>query len=357
MAVVTLVRSFVRRSAVLIVLALALGWAVAGAADGGPQFSLRPTQADPNIPATKSYFIFNAAPGKDVRNAVLVRNSGTTTGTAHLYAVDGKTGQTSGAVYPSEGSSPHDVGAWIHLDRSTITLKPGEQQAVAFTVTIPPSADVGQHLGGIVAEDSDVRRPDHKQGLQINVVLRAVIAVQVNLPGTPVYNVTVGDITASGSSNHQTLVIHMRNAGNQMVKPKGRLTVVDSEGHEVQSLPLTLDTFVPQTAIEYPVFVRGQALGAGKYRATVELSYGTSDHLTTTVPFTITKSQVSQVFGSQPPVAPPASLSDRQRSAETTGWWSQWWPVVAGGVGAVVIIGLAAGGIWYRRRGSRPGTL
>ena len=89
---------------------------------------------------------------------IRVVNTGGRTGTAYLYAVDATTGQTSGAVYLSRQSPKRDVGAWIRLSQSNVTLAPGKNAVVDYTIRIPATVRPGDHLGGIVAENSQVQQ-------------------------------------------------------------------------------------------------------------------------------------------------------------------------------------------------------
>src|SRR5437764_8550016 len=91
----------------------------------GPQdasFALKPLKYDPALTATKSYFILATRRGAVIKDQIRVVNSGGKKGTAYLYPVDATTGQTSGAVYLSRQSARTDVGAWITLSRSRVTL-------------------------------------------------------------------------------------------------------------------------------------------------------------------------------------------------------------------------------------------
>ena len=69
---------------------------------------------------------------------------------------------------------------------------------------------------------------------------------------------------------------------------------------------LNLNTILPDSAINYPVNVERQALGSGTYHATVELHYGQGGTTTQEQDFTITDSQVAQVFQSTAPLAAPS---------------------------------------------------
>jgi hypothetical protein len=292
------------------------------ASTAGPAFGLRPVHYDPQRPATQSYFVYDAALGQTLTDAVLVRNSGTAAGTVRLYAVDATTGATSGVVYLTGDAPRQDVGAWIQLDQAELTLGPGEERQVPFTVTVPPAARAGQHLGALVAEDTAAPPGALGGAVHATIQTRAVTAVQVTLPGDVVEAMAVTGITPGGMAGTQQLLVGLRNDGTTLVKPTGTLTVTDGTGREVQRLPLTLDTFLPHTAIPYPMAVARQALGAGTYHATLDLTYGTSGATHYQGAFTVTPAQVAQVFPPQTSVAPlaPPSAAPTAPAGSPTAW-------------------------------------
>lgn len=286
------------------------GASLAHANGGAPQFGLQPVLYDPADPLTKSYFIFDSKPGIVLKSQVRVINSGTATGSVSLYPVDATTGQTSGAVYLNHDDPRKDVGSWMTLGAQQLTLAPGKSQVVSFQVTIPRSVRQGQHLGGIVAENlgqSDKTpspKPTQNTTFRINIKNLTIIAVQINLPGTPVEQLAATGVRAGGQGGYQQLFVGLSNTGTVMIKPYGSLHVADAQGHEVENLSLKLDTFLPQTAINYPVTITGPALGVGDYQATVDLTYGHNQALHYTTKFSIVQQQVTQVFGSNKTQAP-----------------------------------------------------
>ncbi len=122
-------------------------------AAGGANITLQPATSDPANPLTRAYFILNGKPGTALQSSVIVTNNGTATGTVNLYAVDAGTGQNSGIIYLPQDAPRNDVGAWLHLSRSQLTLAAGQSEQVAFQVVIPGKVRAGQHVGGIVAEN------------------------------------------------------------------------------------------------------------------------------------------------------------------------------------------------------------
>lgn len=106
-------------------------------------------------------------------------------------------------------------------------------------------------------------------------------------------------VQASGEGGYQRLLVGLSNTGNVMLKPYGTLQVSNTEGQTVGNFTLKLDTFLPQTNIDYPVAITGTALGAGEYQAILNLKYGQGQLLHYSTKFTISQQQVTQVFGSR----------------------------------------------------------
>lgn len=289
------------------VLAAIYGSPVSHAADGVASFTLNPVMSDPSNPVTRSYFVLNASPGASLQNEVRVTNSGTATGTVRLYAVDAATAQTSGVVYLNQQDKRQDVGHWITLSKQQLTLASGQSQIVPFQVNIPSMARHGQHVGGIVAENTSQVEVVSGNTLQVTVRRRTVVAVQVNLDlqTGSVEQLIATDIQVGGINRYQTLLIRLSNAGTIMLKPHGTLEVFDSQGHLRQNQSLQLDTLLPQTSINYSVYVQHKALEAGKYQARLTLKYGSDHVLSYTTPFTVTEQQIAQTFQNSPPLQAP----------------------------------------------------
>jgi hypothetical protein len=287
-----------RRSRLLlasgVVVAMAGSPAVAHAA---ATFALKPS----GDAVTRGYFVHAARPGSSLRDAVQVTNVGDRAGRVRLFAVDATTGQTSGVVYGSRGQRPSGVGAWVRLAAGSLTLAPGESRTVAFEVRVPAAAPSGQNLGGIVAAPvAPVARRAGRQGkgaFRIDVHEQAIVAVQVDLPGPRREALAVTSVHPGGTHGFQALLLGLTNGGNALIKGRGTLTVLDRGGRVRKRASFALDTLVPRTRIAFPVYVRGRALGPGRYVAQVAIRYGSGLRVSRTLPFAISRAQVTEVFG------------------------------------------------------------
>jgi hypothetical protein len=302
--------------AMLLAVALPLTLAAlptAGARAEGPTFALKP------VPATANgYFVFSGRPGQVLRGKVEVANVGSQPGETHLYAVDATTGQTSGAVYRSRTEPKRAVGRWTSLGAAALRLGPGQSRVVPFAVRVPAELEPGQYLGGIVAQRftkavTGKGGNGGETGFQVKVQALSVLAIQVNVPGPQHAAMTLSGITPGDQPGHQSLLLGIGNVGNVMLKGDGSVKVVSRSGRQVQDQEFALDTFLPDTRIEYPVYIKGKALGPGRYRGTVSLSYS-GHHLTRSFPFRISASDTEQVFGSTASDITPLASSSSSSS-------------------------------------------
>jgi WxL Interacting Protein, host binding domain len=310
------------------------GVAAQSAVAAGPQaasFALNPVHYDPSVRASKSYFIVQAKPGDVVSNSVRVYNLGGVTGTAYLYAVDGTTGQTSGAVYLDRNRPRRGVGAWIALGEQKLALGPRANAVVPFVLRVPRDAKPGDHLGGIVAENAALTQSNSKGALQIKIRHLTIVAVEVQVPGTAPAGLRIGAVKAGGEHGYQYLYVHLKNTGAVSLKPTGTIRVADANGKQVAMRQLQLDTFLPGTAIDYPVLLPAKALSPGSYRATVELSYapialgyrrsaGSARTVHTTSAFTVSRQQYTTVFKGVAPVQAPAASASPSNKTSILPW-------------------------------------
>ena len=339
-----------RRIAALLLAGLALATTASAATAAAKQavFGLRAV----GNPA-RGYFVYALAPGAGTSGAVIVSNVGTATGTVKLYTADGTTGATTGTVYKTN-TAPTGAGAWVKLSASSFSLAPGTHRQVSFTVHAPAAAKPGQWVGGIVAEAShrvSTQKSGQKAKVQITIRNQTIVAVQVNVPGKAVNTFTVGDVTTGGSKGYQKVIVHIANIGNVLASPHGTVTIYTKDGTPIQTLPFTMDTFLPQTAIDYPLLLK-KALGAGDYLAGIRLvspaTAGAPTEVVTAKPaFSVSNEDVKQVFSSaQPTQSPPVASSSSPSSGVPS------WVYVAAGAAIVVLLLLLL--VLLRRRGKKP---
>jgi hypothetical protein len=214
-------------------------------------------------------------PGTRVEQAVSVRNTAAAPVELRLAGVDAVTGARGGVSYGPADQAPVTVGTWIELSRDSVVLQPGATEVVPFTVAVPADAPPGTSLGGIAIwapADARTSAADPSAGgaaALVSVQTRRVIAVEVALPGPDDPELVIGGVRASARPDGLYLEVDVRNEGHGLTKATGALRVPAA----AFSRDLTVDTFVPGTAIAYPVKWEGDGDPQGR-DVTVELRYG-----------------------------------------------------------------------------------
>lgn len=264
-------------SLISLLVALLAGTTLVQAGDSA-KFGIRP--ATTGAENTKSgYFILKGEPGKTLRDAIVVANNGPTTLKLQVYAVDATTSQQGGAAYLNVGEPSREVGSWIKLEASEVEVAPNKQMTIPFTITIPSQVRGGQHLGGIAVQladgaDATASSGSPQAGFGITSLTRGLTAVLIN----------VGEATGNASlringaqiiqvDGQPTLSLALQNDGNSLIKPKGEVSITNTSGKTIVTNQLALDTFVPQTSINYHLSL-DQLTTAGTYNLHASLDFG-----------------------------------------------------------------------------------
>jgi hypothetical protein len=144
-------------------------------------------------------------------------------------------------------------------------------------------------------------------------------------------------IHAGGKPGYQSVFVGMGNPGNRMIKPALSVGVTDASGRRVLTRTTKLDTFLPNTHIDYPVIVQRHALPAGTYQGTVVLRLGGRVLDRFTGKFTVSDKQVKRIFGGK---GTPGGAGAKAP-----------WKLIA--LGVALLLALVAVIVHYRRKARR----
>lgn len=264
------------------------------------------------------YFEYTASSGAVIQAAAVVDNAGGSQATYLVSGVDGFTSPASGVVFGNRqipfrdgplGNGEFGAGTWITLDRSQVTLNPGQSATVNATVSVPPGVHAGDWVGGIIAENPTAAAPGQGSGSTIAIKEATAIAVVVHVPGTASPgSIFLGQPTIRVVSTADFLDIPLRYTGDVLVKPVFSFKIADATGHVVYQHSGRFDTFVPHTTIVYEIRLP-VVLGPGDYTFTG--TAGPDGHPQTfTYPIHL---------GQAPSTGPPHQTTPG--TIPFTGWW------------------------------------
>lgn len=221
-------------------------------------------------PRTQSIFVYETAQGTQLKDGLKVVNNTGETKTIKLYPVDSQGSSDGAFACAQEADSREGVGHWISLDQETIILEANSSQVVPFTVNIPGNADVGEHNGCLVIQDTSPKAAQSQGGVALS--FRSAIRVAITIPGDTVAKLTLVSVKQE-TSNSKKLVISpsYKNEGNVSLDTTIGVNIknvfgghVDGEGGEFPVLPDSTSKF--NFELEQPFW-------GGWYRRVVATTY------------------------------------------------------------------------------------
>ncbi|MGO4785527.1 WxL protein peptidoglycan domain-containing protein [Cryobacterium sp. W22_MBD10_FK3] len=200
-----------------VTLGLTVGLGAAGArADDSDAIAGAPA-ADGSVDQSRSRYSYQVDPGQQVSDEYLVQNTGTTTQSVTVYATDAFNAEDGSFSLLDGGVETVDVGRWVTFDNGVnkveVTLDPGAQQIIPFTMSVPADARPGDHAGGIIVSALSPAG-------EVSVDRRVAIRLYARVKGELQPGLTISSIKPSyrGELNpfagETSLTISLQNTGN-----------------------------------------------------------------------------------------------------------------------------------------------
>ncbi|MDO8735715.1 MAG: DUF916 domain-containing protein [Thermoleophilia bacterium] len=215
-----------------------------------------PFSADPAPDSTSyktGYFVINSSSGTTVTETLRLRNDSDAPIRLRIQSVDATTGPYGGISYGLPAEPVKNVGTWTSLPASEIDLAPRETKNVPLTVTVPPTASVGDHIGGIAVwlpRAENAGEPGAGgQSAVIDTQMRRVLSVHVVVPGPAEPLIVITDVKPVVRPDGVYLEILISNQGRRLTRGDGFIELTGNDFHR----DFALDTFVPGTSIAYPI--------------------------------------------------------------------------------------------------------
>lgn len=222
-----------------------------------------------------TYFVVSSKSGATIRQNLEISSEYNRPIDIRISVVDALTANRGGVAFELADKPVNDMGSWITVERKRLRLASGASTRVPFRVDIPRQTEPGVHLAGLAVELINARTPEKSPGsggVAIDIESRFVVAVQVDLPGASVAELEISGVEPTVHTRGVTLEVLIENVGFGLTRGEGELELPDEDFEE----PLPFGTFVPGTAIRYPVrWERDPA--EGEYAARVELRYVEDD--------------------------------------------------------------------------------
>ncbi len=215
---------------VLLFLALIVPGSYANAVEYGGLGGV-PANPDPNNPRSKSIFIYNLAPGQSKLDAVNVVNNTNETKIVEVYVADSEIASGGSFACRQKVDPKEEVGRWINVAQSEISLAPLTNQVVPFEVKIPDGTSVGEHNGCVVIQEKNATPEQAGNGVQLS--FRSAIRVAITVPGDIRKNVEFTGLNIRPEPKNYIITAQLNNKGNVSLDTDVQVSVRDIFGRSV----------------------------------------------------------------------------------------------------------------------------
>ena len=207
----------------------------AGAASNG-SWSVYPTTPAGGTP--RVVFSPKLVPGETTDDSVTISNLSAGPLSFELFAADAFNTPGGGLSLRRKVDPVEGIGAWIHLAHSAVIVPSHASAAIPFVVVVPTNATPGDHVGGIVAEET-TGTPSSQGSVPVNVVQAVGVRVYGRVTGPLVTHlgvakphVAVHGTTGAlfGSSTSAVVTVQVENRGNVVLTPVAHLKVTSTFG-------------------------------------------------------------------------------------------------------------------------------
>jgi hypothetical protein len=154
-------------------------------------------------PDSRPHFDYTAVQNGAVVDYLAVSNYSARQLALHLYPADAYTNTDGGFDLRSSTLTSTDIGRWIKLPNSRITLAPRTRAILPFRLVVPAQASPGDHTGGIVASLTTTSRD--AKGDVVTVEHRLAERIYLRVPGALRPSLDVEDLAAGYAGRRNPL--------------------------------------------------------------------------------------------------------------------------------------------------------
>jgi len=204
-----------------------------------------PAFPDAAVKNSDAWLLYNLDRGQSRKDAVTVINNKNETVVVKLYAVDATMTADGSFALLQESDPRQSVGGWVKLAASTLELPPKSVKLVPFVFTVPPNAEIGDQMGGIVIEEMGTNGP-RVTGSEVRIVTRVGVRVYERVPGELTRGYTLSNfnwkivpgnpnfwLDLLGLGGRTVFLANIKNEGNARLSPRFTVEIKNIFGRSV----------------------------------------------------------------------------------------------------------------------------
>jgi hypothetical protein len=183
----------------------------------------------------------------------------------------------SPVVLLGDDSSPYSFKKNISPEIDSFSLSLGQRIQIPVTISVPADANPGGYYSSVIVSNVPVESPGQENVGQTKIISRLGLLVFIRVNGPVDETGFLEDFRISGSKFKEKspvlFEILYRNTGNVHLVPYGKISIKNTFGRDVGSLPVDAYFSMPDSLRYREIEWNRDAL-FGRYTATLELSRG-----------------------------------------------------------------------------------
>jgi hypothetical protein len=217
-----------------------------------------------------------ASPGEQYTGTIRVRNGGDGPREARVSAADYRFLADGSTFYDAPGTLERSSAAWVRFSPSRLTLAPGEEATVAYTVAVPADAALrGSYWSVLLVETVDPASAAERAGrVQIAPTIRYAVQLATHV-GQAERRIALQGARLTDDQDGRALLVDVVNTGEHADRLELRVDLFDAEGAPAGRLSSTRGVVYPGSSIRQRFAL--PPLPAGSYRALLVVDTGSDD--------------------------------------------------------------------------------
>lgn len=227
----------------------------------------------------------NATPGETQEHSMTVTNLSSARQTYYLFSRDIVGVEGAGVpIFADENQEKtgFEMTEWISLDKTEVTLAPGEETAVKITIAVPENATPCSHFGGVFVSMDPPRM--RSTGAAVGYEVANIISLRV--AGECVDSLQIRSFATGNfiySKPHVDFAARLENKGSTLARPIGPLEIYNMFGKRVALLTMNESKggVFPGAERTFEIVWDDAGPGFGRYEAILSMVYGDQGRQTT----------------------------------------------------------------------------
>jgi hypothetical protein len=219
----------------------------------------------------KRFFTYTLAPGQSLDDWLMVVNpSRTSPLTIRLSVSDAATQPQGGGITFSDVHQQHQIGRWMHIRRSTVTVAPYHILCVPVTLHLPATVQPGEYEGAVNAINARFTTLRSSQ-LSAHVYFNRQVLVVLRITGRASAGLQITRVGVAALGTHVVLRFILQNTGTLIDYPVATLLTL-ARPARTYTLRTGVGLIMGGDATAVPVALE-RVVPAGTYRVRIQVSY------------------------------------------------------------------------------------